>query len=460
MRNIVCIILLCSITLVSFNSCNRKKDNIQKNEVEIIQDSGKLVVLTLYGATSYFMYRGEEMGFQYELSNQFANYLGVKLKIKIARNIKEMISMLNAGEGDLIAYDLPISNGLKDSIIYCGDEIITHQVLVQQNIKNNKYITDVTQLIGKDIFVKPGKHFDRLQNLNEELGGGINIHLVKEDSISEEDLISQVSLGKIDYTVADRDMASLNKTYLSNLDIHLKISFDQRASWAVRKTNPHLAHVANRWFSSIVKSPEYSASAYRYFSKSKNVSHSTILSLLDGKISLYDSLFKTYSKKIGWDWRLIASIAYIESNFDPQAISWAGALGLMQLMPSTASRFGVQKGHEHDPESSISAATKYISAVEKMFSDIHNPEEKRNFVIASYNSGVGHIKDAMALAEKYGKNKYVWKDNVETYVLLKSHKEYYNDPVCKQGYFRGVETVNFVENVRNRYEAYKNLISE
>ncbi len=87
-------------------------------------------------------------------------------------------------------------------------------------------------------------------------------------------------------------------------------------------------------------------------------------------------------------------------------------------------------------------------------------EERINFILAAYNSGIGHVQDAMALAEKYGKNKYVWKDHVETFILLKSNEEYFTDPVCKNGYFRGIETYNFVRDITSRFEQYKNKIQD
>lgn len=428
------------------------------DDLQQIKDSGELTVLTLYSSTSYFIYRGEDMGFQYELSQQFAKSLGVKLKVKVAKNSRELIEKLLAGEGDLIAYTLPITNRWKDSLIYCGEEVITHQVIIQrQSGRGVKPLKDVTELIGKDVYVKPEKHYERLVNLDKELGGGIRIHRVTNDSITAEDLIMQVSQGTIPYTVADNDIARLNKTYYPNLNTELAISFDQRASWAVRKDCPKLAEAANLWHKENMTSPDYTASMKRYFENSKNITHSPILSLKEGKISHYDPLFKKYATEIGWDWRLLASLAYTESNFDTTAVSWAGAKGLMQLMPTTARAMGVPPGKEQNPEESVKAATKYIAATAKSFD--HLPEEERiNFVLASYNSGIGHVLDAMALAEKYGKNKNVWRDNVETFILLKSEEEYFTDPVCKNGYFRGRETYNFVRDIIARFELYKKKI--
>ena len=178
----------------------------------------------------------------------------------------------------------------------------------------------------------------------------------------------------------------------------------------------------------------------------------------EGKISHYDDLFRKYSKDIGWDWRMLASLAYTESNFDTTAVSWAGAKGLMQLMPATARAMGVPPGKEQNPEESVKAAIKYIAATDRSFSMIPDKQERLNFILASYNAGLGHIYDAMALAEKYGKNKLVWKDNVENFILLKSNEEYFTDPVCKNGYFRGIETYNFVRDIMSRYESYKKKI--
>ena len=452
----VAILLLCCIMGCRGNrSTAHEKEEI--SDLQQIKDSGELVVLTLYSSTSYFIYRGQDMGFQYELSEQFAKSLGVKLKIKVAKSVHDLIEKLLAGEGDLIAYNLPITKEWKDSLTYCGEEVITHQVIVQRTGGRAKPLKDVTELIGKDVYVKPGKYYERLVNLDKELGGGIRIHKVSNDSITIEDLITQVSQGKIAYTVADNDVARLNTTYYPNLNIGLSISFDQRASWAVRKDCPQLAEAANKWHENNMTSPAYTASMKRYFEISKAVPHSPILSLREGKISHFDHLFRKYASDINWDWRLLASLAYTESNFDTTAVSWAGAKGLMQLMPATARAMGMPPGKEQNPEESIKAATKYIAITTRSFSAIPK-EEQINFVLASYNSGIGHVLDAMALAEKYGKNKYVWRDNVENFILLKSNEEYFTDPVCKNGYFRGIETYNFVRDITARFEQYKKKI--
>ena len=435
--------------------------DIDHYDLTHMKDSGVLVALTLNSSISYFDYRGEPMGFQYELAKHFAQSLGLKLQMKTARNMEDLVHMLLRGEGDLIAYPLPITKEFKDSVDFCGEDIITHQVLVQRNgNKKQKALTNVTELIGKDVYAKPGKHLDRLINLDKELGGGIRIHEVTNDSITNEDLMMQVANGTIDYTLSDNDLARLNKTYYPNLNTNLAVSFDQRASWAVRKTSPLLSEAADRWHKENMTSPAYKASAKKYFEMSKRLPHGPILSIKDGKISHFDHLFKKYAPEVGWDWRVIASLAYNESNFDTTAVSWVGAKGLMQLMPRTARLMGIPEGKEQNPEESVKAATKYLAQIARSFNKVTNPEEKIKFVLGAYNAGIGHVFDAMALAEKYGKNKYIWDENVASFILLKSNEEYFNDPVCKNGYFRGRETYNFVKDILGRAEMYKQKIKD
>ncbi len=462
--------IVTTLFLIVFVSCfqKAKQNNINNKrltdlpvvDLEQIIKRGELIITTFNSSIDYFKYRGQEMGVQYELSRQFADYLGVKLKVVLSNSVSELVYKLNTQEVDLIAFDLPITKSLKDSVTYCGAEVRTHQVIIQRGKDSqNTPVQDVTELIGKNIYTKPGKYYDRLKNLNQELGEGINIILVDNDTTSLEDLITKVSKGDIDFTVADNNLAKLNKTYYPNLDINLSISFDQKSSWAVRKSSPQLAEEVEKWSKLNKQSPRYKASMKRYFEISKtNYVHSPILSVEDGIISKFDLYFKKYAPTINWDWRLVASLAYNESNFNPNVTSWAGAKGLMQLMPRTARAMGVPMNLIMDVDENVRGAVKYIGITERSLMQIEDDIERVKFVLAAYNAGLGHVQDAMALANKYNKNQYVWFDNVETYLLLKSNPEYFRDSVCKHGYLRGIETYNFVRDIIARYEIYKSKI--
>lgn len=172
------------------------------------------------------------------------------------------------------------------------------------------------------------------------------------------------------------------------------------------------------------------------------------------RISPYDSLFRVYADTVGWDWKMLAAVAYVESKFDTAAVSAVGAQGLMQMMPRTARAMGVPEGMERDPGESVRAATSYFVYLSRLFRRV--PEGERiNFVLASYNAGFGHIHDAMRLADKYGKNRHVWNDNVETYLRLKNDSIYYTDSLCRNGKFTGIETTLFVRKVQHKYSEYR-----
>ncbi len=135
-------------------------------------------------------------------------------------------------------------------------------------------------------------------------------------------------------------------------------------------------------------------------------------------------------------------------------VSWAGASGIMQLMPRTAGNFGLDRETILDPEKNIEAGVQYIKSLNLAFRRISNKDERIKFILAAYNSGPAHIYDAMKLAEKYGKNPNQWFDNVDVYLMKKNEPEFYNDSVVKFGRFRARETVAYVINTLETYEKY------
>jgi membrane-bound lytic murein transglycosylase F len=183
---------------------------------------------------------------------------------------------------------------------------------------------------------------------------------------------------------------------------------------------------------------------------------SPMLDAKGGIISHYDQYFMAYAHDIRWDWRLLAAQCYQESTFDPRAVSFAGAKGLMQIMPGTADHLGVPRSKLYEPEANIQAAVKYIGQLQNTFSDIRDNYERTNFVLASYNGGAHHIRDAMNLAKRDGKNPHRWSD-VSPYVLKLATPQYYNDPIVKYGYMRGSETVDYVQRIRQRHAGYQGV---
>lgn len=421
-----------------------------------IQARGELRALTLYSSTSYFIYKDREMGYEYELCEQLAASLGLKLRMVVVPNILALMDSLKAGAGDIIAYNVPLSHHVKSEFIPCGREFLTHQVLVQRR-DNPDLVTDVTELPGKEVVVQRGtRYHTRLNHLNEELGGGLRIKALDEDSITAEDLIGQVAAGRIEYTVADNVQAQFNKTYYKNLHIATRLSFPQHSFWLVRKDAPMLAAAVNAWFKANVSSSDYKAINKRYFERSKGPSPFLTTGRIiapDGSISPYDDLFRRVGAEHGLDWRLLASIAYQESKFDARVVSWAGAVGLMQLMPRTAEAFGVSADSLLYPEHNVLAAVRLLKRLERSFLGAETQDDRQKLILAAFNCGAGHVMDARALARKYGKNPERWNDVCE-FLLLKRLPAYYEDPVCQQGYLRGNETADFVTEVWTRYRYY------
>lgn len=453
----ISIIILC----VCF-SCKRKVEIIN-NDFERILSKGELTIITMNSSTSYFIYKEEPMGYDYDMAQDFCNEFGLTLKVKVAENATRLVEMLNEGEGDLIAYELPITNEMKDSLIYCGLEQVSHQVLVQKANIDDTLLTDVTDLIGKEVYVtNNSKYQQRILNLDSELGGGIIIKGLDKDTVTTEDLIDMVANGNIPYTVSDEYIAKLNKTYYKNIDISLQVSFDQRSSWAVRKNSPYLAEALNKWFADKDNTPIYKGIIKKYFELSKQPfdgEYNIPEKLPKGTVSVYDDLFKKHAKGTIYDWQFLAAVSYHESRFQNNLTSWAGASGIMGLMPRTAKSLGLRSEDRMDPDLSIGAAVELLNRLNKIFQNVEDRQERIKFILAAYNGGNGHINDAQALAKKYGADPYMWEGNVKKYVELKSNPEYYNDSVCKSGYFRGGETIQYVDNVLKTTDRFKKISS-
>lgn len=455
-RTIALLPALLSLAAV-FTSCSTKSASDTMSD-EPLPDT--LKVVTLYSPMSYFIYRGEPMGYDYTLVDSLARQKGMVLDLKVARSLSAAVNMLDSGKVDLIAYEVPITEHYQEYVVPCGPENLTTQVLVQPKIKGKTPITDITELVGKDVYVeKDSKYLRRMEHINDELGGGINIHEIELDSMITEDLIQMVSDGKIPLTVVDSDIARLNRTYYPDLDIDLPLSFEQRSAWAVAPDKKWLADSIDSWFAQASPQQTNEELLKQFFEQTK-FSPNIRFDFSKGYISRYDNLFKKYAPKIGWDWRLMAAQAFQESRFKPNARSWVGARGLMQIMPRTARGYNAKVSQLGNPEVSVRVATDLINDLDSYLTKyVPNDKERLKFVIAAYNVGIAHVYDAIALAKKYGLNPQVWDDNVSKAILMKMNPKYYNDPVVEYGYCRGTETVNYVKNITDFYEQARRSIT-
>lgn len=439
-------------------------------DLDQIRERGKLTAILNNSSTGYFIYRGQPMGYEYELLTLLAGELDLKLQIKLSSDIDEAVRMLNQGEGDIIAFNMAVTSGRKEQVAFTEHHNELKQVLVQRKPENwhimkrheieDTLIRNPLELDNKRIHVqRKSAYATRLENLSEEIGGHIDI-VQAEPGVDTEALIKRVAEGEIDYTVADEDVALVNATYYSNIDVNTPISFPQKIAWATRTNAPQLLSTVNAWIQGMKKQTDYYVIYNKYF-KSPKASlrrvRSTYSSLSSDRISPFDDIIKGAADSLGWDWRLLAAQAFQESRFDATAESWAGALGLMQLLPETGQLYGAED--MYDPVQSLQAGTAYLSWLNGIWTKyVPDSEERIKFVLASYNAGQGHVLDARRLAQKFGKNPASWED-VSYFLLKKSEPEFYNDPVVESGYCRGSEPVSYVDDIMSRYERYKQLVN-
>lgn len=466
-----CVLILSMCIFAS--SCSDEPEEEPKTpavpglDLPAILKKGKLTVLAENSSTSYFIYRGKKMGFEYEMLKEFANELGVDLEIVTISDLDEANSMLNGGEGDIIACNYTVTNERSKIIDFSIPFLRTNQVLIQRKPDgwekmskeeiSKHLLNDPTELAGKKVNVwDRSSYYQRLKNLQEEIGDTILIQRESGD-LSSEDLIENVSDGLIDYTVVEKNVAQINSQFLDNIDIHLDLSVKQKIAFGLRKTSPLLRARINQWLTKFTQRASFKYLKHKYFDLPDIASQTqdSYSSLKGGQLSLYDAHFKRIAAKHNWDWRFLASVAYQESKFNPRARGLGGAYGLMQFMPETGPKYKVYPSST--PEVQIEGGMKYLLVIYNLWSDVPSHEERLKFTLASYNSGTSHVKDAQRLAEKYDLDPKKWNGNVEVMMKNLSKRQYYRDPVVQSGATRGAHAAKYVHTVYERYNSYKTM---
>lgn len=477
MKSTISFILISTIFLLLSGCGGEGRESMPDTEqtferdLEAIKKHGKLTAITNYSPTSYFLYRGEPMGYEYELLEHFASYLDVELEILVTNDVDSLIDKLNNGEADLIAFGLTITQNRKQEVAFTDYLYLTHQVLVQrkpENWRNLRWseiekskVKDAIELIGDTVSVRRNSsYFERLQNLSDEIGGEILIDTLP-GHLTTDEIIKMVVDGEIKFTVADNNLAAINASYYPSLNVEVPISFSQRVAWATRFDSPDLLKAANEWITEMKKKVDYYVIYNKYFENKRKFRarvKSEFYSKNEQKISPYDELIKSNARRIGWDWRLVASLIYQESQFKPSAFSWAEASGLMQLMPETAEELGVTD--RSDPAQSIRGGTDYLLQLWNRIENVSDSLERVKFTLAAYNCGLGHLYDAQRLAEKRGLNPSIWDDNVSDMMLALSYPKGFNDEVVRHGYVRGIEPYTYVEQIFDRYQHYMQFFKD
>jgi membrane-bound lytic murein transglycosylase F len=223
--------------------------------------------------------------------------------------------------------------------------------------------------------------------------------------------------------------------------------------WATRAADGELRQAIDEFIRREYRGTVYNILRRRYLGP-RRWRGSEPPSLREGSaLSPYDDLAKRYAERYGFDWRLLVALMYQESRFDPQALSAAGAVGLLQVLPSTARELGVSD--PSDPEQGFQAGVRYLDWLRGRFSLDMGLPDRVAFTIAAYNAGYGHVADARRVAARNGWDTERWFDNVERAMLLLARPEVAR--TVPNGYCRGSEPVNHVREILERFRAYIRL---
>ncbi|MGH1372214.1 MAG: membrane-bound lytic murein transglycosylase MltF [Cellvibrionaceae bacterium] len=420
----------------------------QHRDWKSIQQHGRLRMLTLNNPASYFMWRGELMGFDLDLVNAFAKQNGLHVSVIIKDDIDQLIAALKNGEGDMIAASLTKTQarqqqGLNFSRPYLK---VSEQLVGREG---NKSINNWAELENRIIGVNPSTVF--YQRLIDLKKSHPNITLQKEPGLTTENLIDQMMSESFYATVADSHLLAIEQAHREDLKVLMELNQQSDIAWALRPDQPNLKEQLDRFIKKEYRGLFYNVTFNKYFKNSRRMKAHKADRVTDNEqLSPYDHLVKPLAEKYAMDWRLLIAQMYQESKFNPKAKSFAGALGLMQVMPRTAREMGYKD--LHTPSQGIEAGIAYMHWLEARFPGELDFQERIFFTLAAYNAGAGHVRDARRLAKQQGLDPNRWFDHVEKAMLMLSKPEYYKK--ARFGYVRGSEPVHYVKAIRDRYLGY------
>ena len=457
-----------------------------------------LVVAAPYNSTTYFIYRGLPLGYEYELLKRFAADKGVTLRWVVVQDRDSLFTMLADGRADVVAARLipmPEDSGraLFTRALYRAEPVLVQRKAspqtaaaalpdpVETMLKRGpaergparepasgagpggtplraRLVQRPSELAGRRVTLPEySPHARTLLELEDDISGDIN---VVEVDASSEAVIREVAKGNIAYTVAQGNLAQLQGSAFRNLEIRPVVGAAQKVAWAVRRDARMLLDTLDAWIADEKSGPVFDQLYKKYFIDARAYQarvESRYLTSETGTLSPYDSLLRMHAATLGWDWRLLGSQMYQESRFNPTARSWVGARGLMQLMPATAKQFGVRA--ITDPAQNVAGGVRYLRWLEKQWaSRIADSTERLKFVLASYNAGLGHVVDAQRLADKHGDDPEKWEE-VAYWMLQLAKQEYHADPVVRYGYCRGYEPVTYVALILERFDHYRQFVT-
>ncbi|WP_444922538.1 transglycosylase SLT domain-containing protein [Microbulbifer sp. CnH-101-G] len=442
---------------------------VPKNRLKSIKEVGILTVATRMDGVGCFYHRDQLAGLECDLLQAYAENLGVDVEFKRAASINESLTMAREKKADIAASDLTYTNRRWEQVTFSHALFETREVLVQR--KENA-LTQFKELKGKTLtihldsaYIEEVKDKALLQKIplrfpsHPENTAAISIDAA-DNKVSVLELIDSVSMGEIDFTIADEHIVNGSNGYNDNLDTSLVFGENRWVAFALTKDHDtSLVNNLNQWLES--EEAQTIVRAYLSLLKTQGVDNVRGYALPKGTLSPWDRLFKRYASE-PFDWVWLAAQTSTESNFRPNAVSLAGAQGLMQLMPETAKEVGVKDSF--NPTQNIRGGSKYNQKQYRRWKNLPK-REAMAFTFASYNAGAGHVLDARRLALQDGANPDQWfstsiSKGVEDYIVLLQKAEYYNSPMAKYGYCRGTETRQYVRKIFQQEASYRSQLKD
>jgi membrane-bound lytic murein transglycosylase F len=407
-------------------------------------------MITTRSLNNFYLYKGEPTGFEYDLAKEFARFLNVDLDI-VTPGWNNLLIYLDLGKGDFIGAGMAITKERLEKVNFS----IPYMEVQQQIIHHALVFSpkDIEDLASRTIHVRRNTsyHF----RLEEIKASGIDVHYILHDNIPTEDLIAMVHDREIKFTIADSNVARLNQRYMPDIRVGIPIHKKQSLAWAVRKDDPEMLHEINRFFLHAGETGSLQRIINKYYGHTREFDVSELKTFhkrIQAHLPKYRDIIEAQSEKHGLDWRLVAAVVYQESRFDPEAKSFTHVEGLMQVTRATAGEMGIDD--RLDPAQSLTAGIKYLIRMYDRFEEIEDDYQRLLFSLASYNVGLGHVLDAMAIATEKGLNPRVWDSLKKTLPLLSKPEVYKN---TKHGYARGWEPVQYVERVLTWYDILKQI---
>jgi membrane-bound lytic murein transglycosylase F len=407
-------------------------------------------VITRNASTTYFLHKGQQLGFEYELAAYFAKTLGLRMEIVVPPTRGDLLRYLNEGLGDMVAAAVTVTPEREKEVDFTRPYNFVSEILVAKTREGCP--KDLADLKGRTVHVRPSSSY--AQTLARLQGTGVEVKVVPEDEeLETETIIGRVASGEVPLTVADGNILDVELTYRDDVVACFPLGDPGSIAWAIRPNSPQLKAAADAFLKKEYRGVFYNIMVKRYFKDTKNVRQKLAARLKQGELSPFDPLVKRYASRYGLDWRLMVSQMFQESGFDPAARSWVGALGLFQVMPRTAQELGV--GDPTEVEAGIHAGVKYMGQLMGQFEPGLKTKDRIRMAQAAYNAGKGHVLDARRLAAAQGWDPDKWFGSVEKAMLLLAQPKHAR--AARHGYCRGEEPVKYVSQIQTRYEAYAKI---